>query len=148
MRKETKEIIDEIIRQWGDDRLYVLTTINSDDNEVFTVVKDKHHVYEKTDSKPVPCPIKNKSGVKHNPDDVICVIISTRQTTDNEAFINFKGCYSIDVDFKGVFEYLKEFFGVIRAKARQMNAQGIKFKLGIIDEKKLVEVSNSFGENK
>lgn len=145
MREETREIIDEIICQWAENKLYILTSINNEGNEVFTVVRDTKQTYEKIDNKPIPEPQKVKFDSRHNPNDTICRIVATK---NNEAYIYFRGCYSIDIDFNGVYEYLKEFFGVIRSKARQMNAQGIKFKLGLINTEKLGKVSSFFKENK
>lgn len=145
MRDETKNIINEIMQQWSDNKLYVMTSIDKENHEQYFVVRDNKNEYERIDNEREkeqdPNQVVNKK-------DVICKITATRYSKENEAYIYFRGCYSIDSDFRGVYEYIKEFLAVIKAKSRQMNALGVKFKLGMITQEELNDINEVFVENK
>ncbi|GAF92538.1 unnamed protein product, partial [marine sediment metagenome] len=102
MRQETKEILDEIMKQWSEDKLYVLANINNEDMENFVIVKNKKGLSD------------NSGQQKPNKEDIICKI--TVPINIKKAYIYFRGSYSIDNDFEDVYEYIKNFLAIITSK--------------------------------
>lgn len=154
MRDETKEIIDELMKQWGENKLYIKTGINKDNQEYYTIAKNTKDIYENAEQKDLKN-FRDRQDNRQtetssmNKEDIVCTILATRYSReDNEAYIYFRGSYSIDNDCIGVYSYIKEFLAVIKAKSRQMNALGVKYKLGMITDEKLNEINNVYVENK
>lgn len=144
MQKMTKEIIDEIISQWGDGKLFVTAGHNKDYQEVYTVAKNSN----KNTGFKRRAGDRLKKGEDISQEDIICTIIVQPSREKSEAYIYFRGSYSIDNSHKSVYRYLKKFLAVIKSKVRQTNALAVQAKLGIISRSEFDIAINSFEQNK
>ena len=97
MREETKEIIDEIMRQWGLNEVYIKTGINKDNQEYYTVTKNKKDIYENSERKDLKN-FRDRQDKRQtetsnvNKEDIVCTILATRYSREeNKAYIYFRG---------------------------------------------------------
>jgi len=143
MKESTQKIIDNIIQQWCDDKIYINIDIDGQTGietlYILKNIKDQKNLKRRLSD-------RFADNKKQKPENLICRIDIIPNASG--AYIYFKSCYSIDKDFSGVHKYIEPFIAVIKSKIRQINSAGIQVKLGMISLKKFDQASNSFTENK
>ena len=147
MQDSTKRILDEIKEQWCRDKLYVTVGFNKDNQEVYTVAnmpKSNTSFRRRAED-------KIQKGQDIPVSDIVCTILVSpdhHNRDDSEAFIYFRGSYSIDHDYKGIYQYIKRFLAIIKTKVRQTNSLAIQVKLGMMTRQEFDSLLESFAKNK
>ena len=141
MRKDTKEVIDEIIEQWCENKLSVSIMIDNDGCNIYTITKNNQP--EKGFRRRLSDRFENQ-GKKINEDQVVCRIAFNMNAKEPLAAITFKSQFSVDNDMTSIYKYLERFLAVVRSKVRQMNCWGIKVKLGLMDLEEFDDMANIF----
>lgn len=144
MQDRIKKIVDEIITQWSDGKLFVFAGHNKECQEVYTVAKNstkstgfKRRVGDRL-----------KQGENIPQEDIICTILVQPSGEKSEAYIYFRGSYSIDSNHKSVYQYLKKFLAIVKSKVRQTNALAMQAKLGMISRNEFNIAMDSFEQNR
>lgn len=144
MRDDTKIILNEIIKQWCENKTFITVGYNQNNNEVFTVVKNVKNkfLYKRRMGD------KLQQNIKVDSKNLVCIIEISKSIKSHSAFVYFKTPYSIDNDCEGMYEYLKKFLAIIISKIRQTSSLGIKVHLGLMSMEQFDIAIDAFTNNK